>query len=104
MNFLFSGFKVTYDVTKPDGSKVVELKAKRSYDSLVYEDVDENETYEVAMSDSLSNGGDGYVMFKSCNNTSLDILDVEVVLKFVKTHSPITPKLEGRIKIVSKSA
>ena len=71
MSFLFSGFKVKYDVTKPDGRKVVELKARRSYDSLVYDDVDDNGIYEVAMSNSLSNGGDGYVMFKSCNTMSL---------------------------------
>lgn len=60
-----SGIKVTYDMKKPLGQRVVELKVLcRLCDVPKYEDINDEEWYRMVMPSFLSNGGDGFTQIK----------------------------------------
>ena len=60
-----SGIRVTYDLSKPRGRRVVELLARCSRCRVpIYEAVQQEQHYDVAMSSYLASGGDGYSMLK----------------------------------------
>ena len=55
---LLSGIKTTFDIRKPKGNRVIELKVK-SDDNDGYEDVIDNKNYKVTTISFLAKGGDG---------------------------------------------
>lgn len=58
-----SGIRVVYDLTKPIGQRVVNLKARCSQCRIpIYELVDDDKVYDVVASSYLVGGGDGYSM------------------------------------------
>lgn len=60
-----SGIKVTYDMKKPLGQRVVELKVLcRLCDVPKYEDINDEEWYRMVMPSFLSNGGDDFTQIK----------------------------------------
>lgn len=103
-----SGLKYTIDVDKTpqqltEDSTAIKVPGERVEDVLVNgEPLAMNKIYTVATNDYMSRGGDGYIMLKNLpdsrkNFTSVYLVDA--LYNYIKTHSPIAPKIEGRIAI-----
>lgn len=63
--FQVSGLRIVFDIRKPVGGRVVSLQILKVVDGTpTYIDVDNNEKYPIITNIFLSEGGDGYWMFK----------------------------------------
>nr|KAI8758248.1 snake venom 5'-nucleotidase [Biomphalaria glabrata] len=98
-----SGLQVTYDVTKAKGSKVVDIKVtctKCQVPRLV--PIDLKEEYNLLCGSFLYNGGDGLTMFPGSiiRKEIIGKIDTDVLIDYIKTYSPITLGLQGRIRHV----
>jgi len=91
-----SGITFTYNPKAEPGKRVVEIKVNG-------QPLDCNKTYVVAINDYMGHGGDGYTMFKNAprviSERDADLL-ANVVIDYIKAHSPVAPRVEGRIKTV----
>ncbi|XP_047522098.1 protein 5NUC-like isoform X3 [Pieris napi] len=100
-----SGLKVTYNVDKPIGSKVINIMARCWNCSIpLYSDVTENEEYNVIMPNFIFNGGDGYGMFTGLPVQSLTYGEFDATSLYIKQHSPVRPEIEGRVILRKSSA
>jgi 2',3'-cyclic-nucleotide 2'-phosphodiesterase (5'-nucleotidase family) len=54
-------------------------------------------TYHVATIDYLLLGGDGHTGFAKGTNVIYGDVEVDVVAAYITTHSPVSPKVEGRL-------
>jgi len=91
-----SGITFTYDPTAEPGKRVVEVFVNG-------QPLDPNKTYVVAINDYMGRGGDGYSMFKNAPRVIDErsgLLLANVVIDYIQKHSPVAPKVEGRIKTV----
>lgn len=88
-----SGLKVTYDPTKPKGSRVTSVEANG-------QPLDINAKYTLATNDFMSNGGDGYVMLREARPL-LTVREAKLmandVMAYVTARKTIAPQVEGRI-------
>jgi 5'-nucleotidase len=103
-NFLtFTGLKVVYNVTNPEKAQVVSVDVLcRECDMPKYEKLDENKWYRMAVPSFIGAGGNGFTPFtKRRNYRKGDMMDVDVVGKYLKKMSPVIYKKEGRIIVHS---
>ncbi len=71
------------------------------------EPLDPNETYTVAVNDYIAHGGDGYITLANLPDSAKNFTYVyltDALYKYIKAHSPIAPKVEGRITIKGELA
>lgn len=93
-----SGMSFVYDVSKPAGSRVVEVVVGGK-------PLDDTKSYTLATSDFLvSRSGDGYTMFKEAKvltEAATAPKDSDVFEKAIRNapDATISPKLEGRIQV-----
>ncbi|KAJ8711278.1 hypothetical protein PYW07_008520 [Mythimna separata] len=95
------GLRVTYNVTKPTGSRVsatvrcIECAVPR------YEPLDPDATYRVLSQNYIGDGGGGYTMISE-NRQNLELFDVDYVAlqNYLRRQQFITKDLDGRIQIV----
>lgn len=95
-----SGMKVTYDITKPSGQRVVSLLVKCTKCRVPrFIPVNESEIYSVITPAYLANGGDGYLVIKekAVRHYNPEDLDTDIIQKYITKMSPITTGLEDRI-------
>ena len=107
-----SGVKVTYDLSKApfcaeyDGRAVKKVinAGERVKELLVYdkktgkyEPVQDDKVYTVLINSWMAGGGDGYYIFMDKDKTDTNQTIPDVLMYYVKKHSPIAPKVEGRI-------
>jgi 5'-nucleotidase/UDP-sugar diphosphatase len=59
--------------------------------------LDPARTYHVATIDYLLLGGDGHTTFKRGTNVIYGDVEVDVVAAYITSHSPVSPKVEGRL-------
>jgi 5'-nucleotidase / UDP-sugar diphosphatase len=85
-----SGIRVRYDMNKPGGSRVVEATTDAGA-------LDPEKIYRVATNDFLAAGGDRFGAFKKGKNIVYAGSVRDAVADFLKTRSPVNPKVEGRI-------
>ncbi len=109
-----SGVKVTYDLSKKpfcaeydgrnlkkiinEGERVVSLEVYNK-ETGKYEPVDPNKTYTVLINSWMAGGGDGYYIFMDKDQTDTNMTIPDVLMYYIQKHSPIAPKVEGRITI-----
>lgn len=86
-----SGFKFTYDSSKPAGSRVVSVTLDDGTPILPDATV-----YSAATNDFTNAGGDGYTMLVDGQGVTRDVM-ANVVLGYVTDLGTITPTIEGRI-------
>lgn len=80
----------TYDVTKPEGSRVVAI-------TVGGKPIDPNGSYKVTSSSFLIGGGDGYTVLKDgTNKVDTGLVDGAEFVAWLKAHSPVTPDLTKR--------
>ncbi|XP_014363027.2 apyrase [Papilio machaon] len=92
-----SGLRVVYNVSKPEGKRVVEAYVGSSdTEHRLNKDV----YYQVTAPAYLADGGDGYLIFKN-KKQDMKIIGRDQILleKYIKEFSPLNAKLDGRINI-----
>lgn len=96
-----SGFRVRYDLTKPNYSRVTSISVLCSNCSVPkYEPIVCPETYTIVTADFLTRGGDGFKFDKSVNVSDGGPIEHETLEEYVlKIKTPIKTPNEGRIKI-----
>ncbi|MBI5956315.1 MAG: 5'-nucleotidase C-terminal domain-containing protein [Chloroflexi bacterium] len=89
-NMLVSGMTYTFDQSQPEGARIkVALVGGKP--------LDPKRVYRVMTIDYLAGGGDGQVEFKNGSNLTYGDPTVDVVAEYIQRHSPVSPKVEGRI-------
>jgi 5'-nucleotidase len=86
-----SGFKFSYDSTKPAGSRVVSVTLDNGAPILA-----DSTVYTFATNDFTNAGGDGYTMLADGQGVTRDVM-ANTVLEYVKSVGTISPTIEGRI-------
>jgi len=95
-----SGFKVTYDVRKNSGSRVVKLEVLE--EDGVYRRMEDNKAYSFVTTDFLTGGGDGYRIEEFLvRDKIIGFLDTEVIQTVLQRDSPIVSQIDGRITIIT---
>lgn len=96
-----SGIKFTFDPEKDPYSRVVSVEVLNSDGE--YEPLDKDKSYMVATNSFTAKGGDGYDSLKEAYENgkmiNIDVPDYEVFSQYIEAHSPVSPKVEGRIVV-----
>jgi len=97
-----SGARVVYDITKPVGQRVIELKVLCTKCRVPkYELVEDSKTYKIMTAGYLANGGDGYEMFKrNLKHHTGDVVRT-LIVDYIKRESPLTKGVDERIRFVT---
>jgi 5'-nucleotidase len=85
-----SGFRFTFDPTRPAGSRVVSVSLNDGTPILP-----DATTFTFATNDFTNAGGDGYTMFADGQGTTRDLM-ANVLLEFMRGKT-LTPTTDGRI-------
>lgn len=89
-----SGLRAVYDMKKPKGSRVIGVFVGDR-------PLDPGKLYRVVINDFLAAGGDRYTTFKEGKNAVYGDLLRDVFISYLRRHSPVSPKVEGRTVIVN---
>ncbi|WP_394137793.1 bifunctional 2',3'-cyclic-nucleotide 2'-phosphodiesterase/3'-nucleotidase [Cytobacillus oceanisediminis] len=91
-----SGLKVTYDSSKEAGDRIVSLVKSDGTD------IDPNKEYTVTVNNYMADGGDGYSVLLNGKNRTVDIVDLDALINYIKAREEINPAVEGRITKLNK--
>jgi 5'-nucleotidase/UDP-sugar diphosphatase len=86
-----SGLSFRFDSSNPVGQRVWEV-------TIGEEPLDRQRTYRVVTIDYLASGGDGFETFLDGKNRAYGDGEVWAVATYIRAHSPVDPKVEGRIR------
>ena len=95
-----AGLRYVWDPTKPVGQRIVKVEVRNPDGT--YSPLDPNAVYKVAANDFMRRGGDDYKVLAEKAMNAYDYgppLD-EAVAEYIQAHSPVAPKVEGRIQRV----
>ncbi len=97
---LVAGLRVSVDKNLPDGERVTSLE-------IGGEPYDADKVYSLAISDYLAEGNSGFQSLLKVDeqyvaHTGISIRDA--ISNYIREHTPISPKLDGRFKMIKKSA
>ena len=84
------GASWTYRFANPTGSRLLTA-------TVGGQPVDDARIYHVVTIDYLFGGGDGHTEFKAATNAIYGDIEVDAVAAYMTAHSPLDPKVEGRI-------
>jgi 5'-nucleotidase/UDP-sugar diphosphatase len=87
-----SGIAVTYDLTKPVGNRVAKAEVQGAA-------LDPRETYTVVTNDFLAAGGDKVAALKEGEQIEYGDTLRDTLARYLSRHSPVAPKVEGRILV-----
>jgi 5'-nucleotidase / UDP-sugar diphosphatase len=87
-----SGMEIRYDISEPIGSRVREVYIGRR-------PLDPEKTYTLTTVDYLAAGGDAFPPFKEGKSIMYGMALRDVLVSYLEKHSPISPRIEGRIII-----
>ncbi len=87
-----SGLKVVYDMTAAEGSRVKDL-------AIGGKPAERLRTYRVTTNDFLAAGGDRFDIFRAGKNAVIGDNVRDAFLDYLKKHSPVYPRTEGRIVV-----
>jgi 2',3'-cyclic-nucleotide 2'-phosphodiesterase / 3'-nucleotidase / 5'-nucleotidase len=86
-----SGLKVSYDDSRAAGDRIV---------SIVKEDgtpVEMNQTYTITVNNYMAGGGDGYTVLAGITNRTIDVVDLDALVNYIKAQDEVNPQIEGRV-------
>jgi 2',3'-cyclic-nucleotide 2'-phosphodiesterase / 3'-nucleotidase / 5'-nucleotidase len=90
-----SGLKVSYDDSKTDGNRIV---------SIVKDDgtpVEMDKTYSITVNNYMAGGGDGYAILATITDRTIDVVDLDALVNYIKAKGTVDPKIEGRVTKVN---
>ena len=85
-----AGMTFQFDMSRPAGDRILEA-------TVGGEPVDPARSYRVVTIDYLASGGDGQETFLQGSNPAYGDTEVWVVAQYIRDHSPVHPRVEGRI-------
>ncbi len=96
-----AGLRYTWDPSRPVGERIISVEVRNPDGT--YSPLDPNAIYKVAANDFMRKGGDDYKVLaeKAINPYDYGPPLDQAVAEYIKVHSPIAPKVEGRIKMVA---
>ena len=104
--FQVSGLRVTYDMTRDPGNRVVKVQVlcdQCKGDS--YEDLNDANSYAIITTSYIANGGDGMQSLSSNKkNHEIGKLDTQVMQNYLTYHPVLERSTEGRIQIITSSS
>jgi 5'-nucleotidase len=93
-----SGLRYVFDPGKEPGKRIV--KAEISDKKGAWLPIREDASYNIVTVDFLSGGGDGYAMLSSLQWQESTMLMNDALRLYLQNNSPLTRKLDGRIRRV----
>ncbi|CAH1390170.1 unnamed protein product [Nezara viridula] len=103
-----SGLRVTYDLTKEPGSKVVSVETLCGACSVpTYSPLRLNDTYSILVTEYLVQGGDQFLQFQTAPGVQTELLhwnDLEAVRSYMVKRQPVYPAVENRLRFVSEDS
>ncbi len=96
------GLKITYDPSKPAGSKVVSVEAQD--DKGVYQKLDPNGKYRIAINDYSFGGGEGFDFSKAEDVHKSKDKQAIVFAAYLEKFKKVTPQAGGRITAITTPA
>jgi 5'-nucleotidase len=88
-----TGFRFGYDLSKPAGQRIL-------FATLNGAPLEDTKTYRVAISDFLSNGGDGFSVFPAGTNPVVGDVDLDALVAFLArakvTALPVLDRVENK--------
>uniref|UniRef100_A0A182NS58 Apyrase n=1 Tax=Anopheles dirus TaxID=7168 RepID=A0A182NS58_9DIPT len=99
-----SGMRVTYDLSRPVGERVVSVAMRCRYCQVPrYEALDPERSYRVATGTYIRNGGSGYTMIpQRATNLVVGPVDIAVLERYVQKMTPVITGTEGRITVIGR--
>lgn len=97
-----SGIHVNFDLDKVVNERIASLEVLcRDCEVPRYEEVDDEKSYGVIISDFLKSGGDGFSMFVNESRTVFEFPadDIDIVREYITRVSPIYTPLESRVQL-----
>ncbi|MDD7362591.1 MAG: 5'-nucleotidase C-terminal domain-containing protein [Peptoniphilus sp.] len=91
-----SGITFKYDTEQKAGERVFDVKVNGKA-------LDPKATYTLATNDFMAVGGDGYDSFKNAKKLGDYGLYTEILEKYLTDHGTVSPKVEDRIVVQSKT-
>jgi 5'-nucleotidase len=91
-----SGFKFTYDRSRPVGSRVLSVTLNDGTQVIS----DTVSSYSLTTNDFINAGGDGYTMLNDGQGVVGDIMELDV-RQYIQAHPVITPTIEGRSRNIT---
>ncbi|XP_049301119.1 apyrase-like [Anopheles funestus] len=97
-----SGMKVTYDLRRPVGNRVVSVSLRCRFCQVPqYEPLDPERVYRVATGAYIRKGGSGYTMIPQwATNLLIGPVDIAVLERYVQKMTPIISGTDGRITVI----
>lgn len=89
-----AGLRFTLNAEKPVGERIQSIEYLNNGK---YEPLDPNKTYRVIINGYPTEGHDGFIMLKDIKWTDIQKSPVEAVISYLKEHSPLNVKKDGRI-------
>ncbi len=92
-----AGLRYTWTPNKPVGQRILKVEVRNADGT--YSPLDPNAIYNVAANDFMRRGGDDYKVLakKAINPYDYGPPLDEAVAEYIQAHSPVAPKVEGRI-------
>ncbi|XP_013144849.1 PREDICTED: apyrase-like isoform X1 [Papilio polytes] len=88
-----SGLNVTYNISLPEGHRIVSASSKSP--------LEDDKYYQVTAPTYLADGGDGFTMFKTGKkNVKIIGRDEKILELYINKNSPIDVRTDGRIEIL----
>jgi 5'-nucleotidase/UDP-sugar diphosphatase len=97
-----AGLKYTWDPSQPVGSRIVEVLVEN--EDGTYSPLEDETLYEVATSDYLRHGHDGFdiLLTKAIDPYDFGRVISDVIIDYLGEYSPVAPHVEGRITRVGE--
>nr|WP_285890859.1 5'-nucleotidase [Mesobacillus subterraneus] len=86
-----SGLKVTYDDSRAAGDRIV---------SITDEDgnaLKMDATYSITVNNYMAGGGDGYAILATITDKTIDVVDLDALVNYIKAKGEVNPQIEGRV-------
>ena len=91
-----SGLRAVYDMKRPVGSRLVELKIGGNQ-------VDDQKLYRVAVTNFIAEGGDEYYTFMKLHPIDKGPLLSDIVMDYFRKHHEVSPPQMGRLVPINES-
>ncbi|MBT2640982.1 bifunctional 2',3'-cyclic-nucleotide 2'-phosphodiesterase/3'-nucleotidase [Bacillus sp. ISL-41] len=86
-----SGLKVTYDDSRAAGDRIVSITKNDGTP------VEMDQTYSITVNNYMAGGGDGYAILATITDKTIDVVDLDALVNYIKAHGEVNPQIEGRV-------